>query len=1390
MGGMPVRFVQLLPLYFVCAALSAEPAAKAIPFDQLGVEAGKQYSGEGIGVTPTATGARLRASFQDLEAEATPEGLWLQSTGDEDGNREVRFRLRAVEVSGRRIEEKGEVRVTPEAAAWLRPGLIEEYRVSMEGVRQDFVVLRIPDRPLAVALELTGARAEAARYGAKLILDGNARELAYNRLHVTDATGRELSARMEVTGATKIEIQVDDAGAVYPVRIDPTFSDTDWVAMATSSGLDDTVVFALTLDSAGNLYIGGRFTTVGGISALHIAKWNGSTWSALGSGIGKDVIAMAASGTSLYVGGVFFGAGGSNADYIAKWDGTAWSPLGTGVDGAVRSLAVAGSDLYVGGDFTTAGGGAANRIAKWNGTAWSPIGSGMNESVRALAVSGTDLLAGGFFTTAGGTEANGIAKWNGSSWSALGLAPNSRVRALAVAGTDLYVGGSFFTSPSVSTSIARWNGSTWTPLGSEILGTVLAIAISGSNLYAGGDLYLSGIGSGGIARWNGTAWSAMGMSSADIVYTLGVWGNELFAGGRMLNGGLNDAGSRHLARWTGTSWVGVGPGLNGAVRTIASSGTDLFIGGDFTLVAGKSANRIAKWNGTSWSAMGTGMDAEVNALAISGTDLIAGGNFTSAGGTTAKKIAKWNGTSWSSLGSGMEGSTQVNSLAVAGTSVYAGGNFSVAGGVNAPAIARWNGSAWSSLGSGIDAPGIVHAVAVVGTDVYAGGAFASAGGIDISYGIAKWNGSSWGSLGFPFTDGPVRALAVVGTDLYAGGEFSEMGFQITPGIAKWDGTTWSPIGSGTDAPLLALAASGSKLFVGGSFLNAGRKFSPRLARLDLVASGPAPEIAVSGNGNYFIDGDSSPLLIDHRDFGSAPITGATITRTFAISNQGTGNLTIGAVTIGGIAARDFSVSLAPVTPVAAGGITIVQVTFDPSVAGTRSATVSFSNNDSDEDPFNFSIQGTGTFPEINVSGNSTNIVDGDATPSPSDHTEFGTTGVTGGTLARTFTISNSGTAPEIAVTGNDTDIVTGDSMPSPTDQTDFGSILVSGQAITRTFTISNLGTANLTLGAVSFGGTNPEDFAVTEAPASSVPAGSNTTLKVRFAPILPGNRSATLSFATNDPGENPFTFAIAGSEPLTDSDTNGFTDAEEAAIAALRTRYAVGETVDLDLGFLRLPASQTLVITGLPPGVRYNPQNRRIEGTITGELGGDSGEIRKLNGPAILASMPFNLAVAPYPFLGSFEGLLENGALPAGKAKLTITGPGVFSATLERQGEPARSTRGTFAPSGGATQSVAVTFPLGRSFPETTVSFVIPSTSDLVTGSNESSTLRGFRLVKPDRSWPQRLTVAFDNAVPGNRTTTPGGTGSATGSLNSTGLLPLTSVLGDGQAVTMALSLS
>ena len=67
------------------------------------------------------------------------------------------------------------------------------------------------------------------------------------------------------------------------------------------------------------------------------------------------------------------------------------------------------------------------------------------------------------------------------------------------------------------------------------------------------------------------------------------------------------------------------------------------------------------------------------------------------------------------------------------------------------------------------------------------------------------------------------------------------------------------------------------------------------------------------------------------------------------------------VAIGGVHASDFTVTSVPSTPVTSGGgTTTFVVTFDPSASGLRTATVSIANDDADENPYNFSIQGSGT----------------------------------------------------------------------------------------------------------------------------------------------------------------------------------------------------------------------------------------------------------------------------------------------------------------------------------------------------------------------------------------------------------------------------------------------
>ena len=211
--------------------------------------------------------------------------------------------------------------------------------------------------------------------------------------------------------------------------------------------------------SGPDLYAGGYFTTAGGAPANRVAKWNGTTWSALGTGLDDNVDALAVSGTDLYVAGRFSRAGGVPANNVAKWTGTTWSALGTGLDGAASALAVSGTDVYVGGGFITAGGVPANNVAKWNGTAWSALGTGVNGfGASALAVSGSDVYVGGNFNMAGGVAANCVAKWNGTAWSALGTGDIGAVVALAVGPNGQLYAGGFFTTVGDGSKVTAYFG--------------------------------------------------------------------------------------------------------------------------------------------------------------------------------------------------------------------------------------------------------------------------------------------------------------------------------------------------------------------------------------------------------------------------------------------------------------------------------------------------------------------------------------------------------------------------------------------------------------------------------------------------------------------------------------------------------------------------------------------------------------------------------------------------------------------------------------------------------------------------------------------------------------------------------------------------------------------
>ena len=202
------------------------------------------------------------------------------------------------------------------------------------------------------------------------------------------------------------------------------------------------------------------------------------------------------------------------------------------------------------------------------------------------------------------------------------------------------------------------------------------------------------------------------------------------------------------------------------------------------------------------------------------------------------------------------------------------------------------------------------------------------------------------------------------------------------------------------------------------------------------------------------------------EFGPQDVGTTSAAKTVTVTNPGTVNLTIMAVTIGGTNARDFAKSAdtcagATVIP---SGTCAVSVTFTPSAMGSRSASLKFT----------------------------TNAIGGE----------------------QTWTLSGTGLAPLVSLSAPDLS---------------FGNQTVSTTSAAQAEIVTNSGTANLTISTVTMRGENASDFAKsadTCTGATVIPNGT-CTVSVTFTPSATGSRSASLSFNDNT-SDSPQTVTLSG----------------------------------------------------------------------------------------------------------------------------------------------------------------------------------------------------------------------------------------------------------------------
>jgi hypothetical protein len=326
-------------------------------------------------------------------------------------------------------------------------------------------------------------------------------------------------------------------------------------------------------------------------------------------------------------------------------------------------------------------------------------------------------------------------------------------------------------------------------------------------------------------------------------------------------------------------------------------------------------------------------------------------------------------------------------------------------------------------------------------------------------------------------------------------------------------------------------------------------------------------LAVTGSGAMAIDPGPLGASPDPVPFGTQAVGVATPAKTVTITdNSGTVPITIRNVS----ATSDYHVGADNCT-----GKTLnqtdtctVDVTFNPSSAGTDNGTLTITDDDTIDGNASqgLSLTGAGVanqftatggplaFPDQRVGTTSTNqsvlvtnntdyAANPNQTVTGANAGDFNATGcgsaVSGSgtcTVNVTFTPSATGSRSatlnvaggQVALSGNGTD---------PGASVSPGSIAFGNQPLhvisgTQTITLQNTGTAPLTYTSpATVGGANPGDFSVSDADCAAkivLAPTASCTVTVAFNPTATGARAATISLHDDDPQNGTQTVTVSG----------------------------------------------------------------------------------------------------------------------------------------------------------------------------------------------------------------------------------------------------------------------
>lgn len=198
-------------------------------------------------------------------------------------------------------------------------------------------------------------------------------------------------------------------------------------------GLNGTVHDLLDFDGA--LWVAGKFTQAGGVDSPHIARWTGDAWqpfqpSLTLGGSGSSIGALATDGSELFVAGKFSSIDGVPANSVARWNGQTWIAMaeGLGPQGTASALEMHDGHLYLAGRISNDLAAPAV-VMRWDGSQWAETegqlgwlgpGNTVHASVDSLVSTEWGLVAIGLFDRAGQEVSRNVAvRRDGGEWGAV-----------------------------------------------------------------------------------------------------------------------------------------------------------------------------------------------------------------------------------------------------------------------------------------------------------------------------------------------------------------------------------------------------------------------------------------------------------------------------------------------------------------------------------------------------------------------------------------------------------------------------------------------------------------------------------------------------------------------------------------------------------------------------------------------------------------------------------------------------------------------------------------------------------------------------------------------------------------------------------------------------------